>query len=43
VEWHEGRIWVEDAEPLGARFVIELAGWRGLSTSPPTAALEARR
>ena len=43
VEWHEGRIRVEDAEPLGARFVIELAGWRGLSTSAPGAALEARR
>ena len=38
VEWHDGRIWVENAAGGGARFVIDLAGWRGLSAPTPTTA-----
>jgi signal transduction histidine kinase len=28
VEWHEGVVWVEDAPGSGARFVVNLPGWR---------------
>lgn len=28
VEWHGGGVWVEDAAEHGARFVLELPGWR---------------
>jgi signal transduction histidine kinase len=31
VEWHEGSAWVDEAPGGGARFVIDLPGWRDLA------------
>jgi signal transduction histidine kinase len=31
--WHEGHAWVEDARGGGARFIVELPGWRDLATA----------
>ena len=38
VGWHEGAAWVEDAPGGGARFVIDLPGWRDLAAGAPARA-----
>jgi signal transduction histidine kinase len=41
VAWHEGRAWVEAAAGGGARFVVELPGWRGLADADAAPATQA--
>jgi signal transduction histidine kinase len=38
VEWHGGSCWIEDAEAGGARFVLEIPGWREPEMAEETAA-----